>query len=85
MGTVPMSRRRDPIVGLGEAVRRMERKCAALADETEEYLMCGTSFINVFPNNAVNVPQQVRAAPVPRLFSSNPMTLLLGDRAAMRL
>lgn len=77
MGTVPMSRRRDPIVGLGEAVRRMERKCAALANETNEYLMCGTSYINVFPNNAVNVPQQVRAAPVMRLYSSSSVTLYL--------
>lgn len=64
MGVVPMSKRRDPVAGMAEAVRRMQRKCDAIANETEDYVMCGTPFINVFPNNAVNIPQQVRS-PVP--------------------
>eukprot|EP00884_Botryococcus_braunii_P000593 jgi/Botrbrau1/10534/Bobra.7_1s0014.2 len=59
MGTVPMSKRRDPVVGMAETVRRMQRKCEAVANETQDYVMCGTPYINVFPNNAVNIPQQI--------------------------
>ncbi len=61
MGVVPMAKRRDPVVGMAEAVRRMQRKCDAVASETQDYVMCGASFVNVFPNNAVNIPQQVRS------------------------
>ncbi len=61
MGTVPMSQRRDPVVGVAEAIRRMERKCDGVANRTGEYIMCGTSFINIYPNNAVNIGQQVVA------------------------
>lgn len=66
-----MSQRRDPVVGVAEAIRRMERKCEGVANRAGEYLMCGTSFINVFPNNAVNIGQQVL---VPAIYSASNTT-----------